>query len=242
MIAFPNESMQNRGGRSGCCWKRLVIVGGPEARIAMVEGVLERVIQHGGAHVEEGLHARPAPAHLLLLVQALGHDRVDRALHERGRERLTTPTPSSVRHQRIPIALEIAQQVAAVSLKTANAGHVTHGRALRPAAQGSELTPAPHPAPVPETPLRTVQGANRLVGEVGVGRACSACSKRTAACHQSSTIMAPGSTARCSRHSPASPSHSTVAGGSTPTPATASACLNASDAAAGPLRAKAKRC
>src|SRR4051794_17552936 len=35
-----NESMQNRGGRSGCCWKRLVIVGGPEARIAMAEGVL----------------------------------------------------------------------------------------------------------------------------------------------------------------------------------------------------------
>src|SRR4051794_34689201 len=42
--------------------------------------------------------------------------------------------------------------------------------------------------------------------------ACSACSKRTAACHQSSTIVAPGSASRCSRHSPASPSHSTVAG------------------------------
>src|SRR6185503_16129573 len=38
--AQPDESMQNRGGRSGCCWKRLVIVGGPEARIAMAEGVL----------------------------------------------------------------------------------------------------------------------------------------------------------------------------------------------------------
>src|SRR3954454_6759370 len=66
--------------------------------------------------------------------------------------------------------------------------------------------------------------------------------KRTAACHQSSTIVAPGSASRCSRHSPASPSHSTVAGVSAPTPAATSACLNASDAVAGPLRAKAKRC
>ena len=72
--------------------------------------------------------------------------------------------------------------------------------------------------------------------------ACSACSKRTAACHQSSTIVASGSASRCSRHSPASPSHSTVAGVSALTPAAASACLNASDAVAGPLRAKAKRC
>src|SRR3954452_2410815 len=38
------------------------------------------------------------------------------------------------------------------------------------------------------------------------------------------------------------PSHSTVAGVSAPTPALASACLNASDAVAWPLRAKAKRC
>ena len=50
----------------------------------MAEGVLERVVQHGGAHVEEGLHRGPAPAHLLLLVHALGDDLVDRALHERG--------------------------------------------------------------------------------------------------------------------------------------------------------------
>ena len=66
--------------------------------------------------------------------------------------------------------------------------------------------------------------------------ACSACSKRTAACHQSSTSVAFGSTSRCSRHSPASPSHSTVAGVSAPTPAAASACRNASDAVAWPLR------
>src|SRR3954464_13231682 len=99
------ESMQNCGGRSGCCWKRLVIVGGPEARIAMAEGALERVVQHGGAHVQEGLYGHPVPAHLLRLVHALGHDRVDRALHERRRDRLTTPTPSSVMHQRCLIAL-----------------------------------------------------------------------------------------------------------------------------------------
>ena len=43
--------------------------------------------------------------------------------------------------------------------------------ALRPAAQGRELAPAPRPAPVPQAPLRTLQAANRLVGEARVGRA-----------------------------------------------------------------------
>jgi hypothetical protein len=45
--------------------------------------------------------------------------------------------------------------------------------------------------------------------------------------------VASGSDSRCSRHSPASPSLSTVAGVSAITPATASACLNASDAIVG---------
>src|SRR3954467_10553365 len=225
----------------------------------MAEGVLERVVQHGRAHVQEGLHGRPAPAHLLLLGHALGYDLVDRALHERRRDRLTTPTPGGVGHQRAPIALEVAQKLADVSLEATDAGHLAYRLASRPAAQGSELAPAPPPAPVPPAPPRHRPGRKRhiarsrprtassarWVSAVPAPRpraACSACSKRTAACHQSSTIMAPGSTSRCSRHSPASPSHSTVAGVSAPTPALASACLNASDAAAGPLRAKAKRC
>src|SRR3954471_5083557 len=215
----------------------------------MAEGVLERVVQHGRAHVQEGLHGRPAPAHLLRLGHALGYDLVDRAFHERRRDRLTTPTPSSVMHQRCLVALEIAQQLADVSLEATDAGPVTHRLALRPAAQGRELASAPSPAPVPQAPLRAFQAANHLVGEVGVGRACAKTPRRLqrvleahGGCDQSSTIMAPGSTSRCSRHSPASPSHSTVAGVSARTPATASACLNASDAAAGPLRAKAKRC
>ncbi len=33
--------------------------------MAPAEGTLERVVQHGGAHVEEGLHRGPAPAHPL---------------------------------------------------------------------------------------------------------------------------------------------------------------------------------
>src|SRR3954466_4282052 len=105
-----------------------------QARIASPESALECAVQHGRAHVQEGLHARPVPAHLLRLVHALGHDLIDRALHERGRERLTTPTPSSVMHQRCLVALEIAQQLADVSLEAANAGHLAYGRALRPAA------------------------------------------------------------------------------------------------------------
>ena len=45
----------------------------------MAEGVLERIIQHRCTHVEEGLHRRPVPAHLLLLVHAFGDDLVDHA-------------------------------------------------------------------------------------------------------------------------------------------------------------------
>jgi len=121
----------------------VVIVGGPEARIATAEGVLERVVQHGRAQVEEGLHSGPVPAYLLLLVHALGDDLVDRAFHERGRDRLTTPTPSGVGHQGVLVAFELAQQLACVPLKTADAGQVTQVFALCPAAQGRELAPTP---------------------------------------------------------------------------------------------------
>jgi hypothetical protein len=93
---------------------------------------------------------------------------------------------------------------------------------------------------MPETPLRTVQGANRVVGEGRVSRARAEAAgrlQRVLKAHgrvppQSSTIVALGSTSRCNRHSPASPSHSTVAGVSACTPAVASACLNAAAEAA----------
>ena len=110
----------------------MVIVGGPEARIAMAEGLLERVVQHRRAHVEEGLHGGSVPAHLLNFVQALGHDLADRALHERGRDRLIASTPGSVVHQSVLVALEVAQQLACVLLKTADAGLITEVLALCP--------------------------------------------------------------------------------------------------------------
>ena len=37
----------------------MIIVRGSEAGVALVEGRLERIVQHGGAHVEDGLHRRP---------------------------------------------------------------------------------------------------------------------------------------------------------------------------------------
>ena len=107
------------------------------------------------------------------VAHALGHDLIDCALHERRRDRLSSPTPGRVGHQRISVALEVAQQLADVSLEATDAGHVTHGLALRPAAQGSELAPAPRPAPVPETPLRAFQVANRVMGEGRVSCACA---------------------------------------------------------------------
>src|SRR5215210_5806289 len=79
-----DESMQTCGGSRRCFCCLVVVIRGPEARIALTKGVLERVVQHGCAYVEEGLHGRPVPAHLLRLVHALGHDRVNRTLHERG--------------------------------------------------------------------------------------------------------------------------------------------------------------
>jgi hypothetical protein len=103
---------------------------------------------------------------------------------------------------------------------------------------------------MPQAPFRALQSADRLGADLCVDRAktaprpravCSACSKRTAICHQSSTTVAFGRASRCNRQRPASPSLSTVAGVSAVTPAAASAWLNASDAIAGELRAKAKR-
>src|SRR5215213_191443 len=113
----------------------------------------ERVIQHGGAHVKEGLHRRSVPAHLLLLVHALGHDLVDRTLHERGRDRRAAPAPGSIVDQHPLVALEVAQQLADVPLETSDAGYVTQGLALRPATQGCALAPASRPAAVPQAPF-----------------------------------------------------------------------------------------
>src|SRR5215212_6150622 len=101
-----------------------MIVGGPEARIAMAEGILERLVQHSSTNVETGLHGRSVPAHLLFLVHALGHDLVDRTLDERRRDRLTPSTPGGVMHQHVLVALEVAEKFADMSLKPVDAGYL----------------------------------------------------------------------------------------------------------------------
>ncbi len=102
----------------------MIIVAGAEARITIAEGILECVIQHGGTNIEEVLHGRPVPAHLLFLVHALCDDLVDRALDERRRDRLTLSTPGSIMHQHVLVALEVAEKFADVSLKTVDAGYL----------------------------------------------------------------------------------------------------------------------
>jgi hypothetical protein len=92
-------------GRCGC----LVVVHGTEAEIAMTEGVFERIVQHGCPDVEERLHRRPVPPHLLLLVHPLGHDLVDRTLDEGGRDRFAASPPGGVVHQRAFVPLEVGQ-------------------------------------------------------------------------------------------------------------------------------------
>jgi hypothetical protein len=65
-----------------------------EAAVTPAEGVLERVVQHGGAHVKDGLHRRSVPAHLLLVL-SFGDDLVDRTLDERRRDRFAATTPTA---------------------------------------------------------------------------------------------------------------------------------------------------
>jgi hypothetical protein len=60
------------------------MVYGAKAGVVLPEDTLERAVQLGRPDVEEGLHRHPVPAHLLFLVHALGHDLVDRTLHEGG--------------------------------------------------------------------------------------------------------------------------------------------------------------
>jgi hypothetical protein len=148
-----------------------VVVCGTEAGIAPAEGLFERVVQHRGTHVEEGLHCRPVPAHLLLLVHTLGHDLVDGTLHEGGRDWLAASTPGGIVHQCAFVALEVAQQLTDVPLETPDASQIPHRLALRPATQGRELAPTSRPAPMPQAPLRTLHSANRFVGQVRVGGA-----------------------------------------------------------------------
>jgi len=57
----------------------MLIVCGTKAGIVPPEEALERVVQHGCPDVEERLHRRPVPAHLLPLVHAPGHDLVQLA-------------------------------------------------------------------------------------------------------------------------------------------------------------------
>jgi hypothetical protein len=52
-------------GSLRCQCDCLIVVRRAEAGIAMTEGVRESIVQHRCSHVEEGLHRRPVPAHLL---------------------------------------------------------------------------------------------------------------------------------------------------------------------------------
>jgi hypothetical protein len=67
--------------RRRCYCLPMVIVSGPEARIASPEGILKRAVQHGRADVKEGLHGRPVPAHLLRLTWGVFLSRVRSLAH-----------------------------------------------------------------------------------------------------------------------------------------------------------------
>jgi hypothetical protein len=145
----------------------MLIMCGTKAGVVLSEDALERVVQHGCPDVEERLHRRPVPPHLLLLVHAPGHDLVDRALDKRGRDRLAAPAPGRIMNQRVLVAREVAEQIVDMSLETFDADHLTQGLALRLATEGRELAPASWPAAVPQAPLGPLQAANRLTRVCG---------------------------------------------------------------------------
>ena len=99
---------------------------------------------------------------------------------------------------------------------------------------------------MPQSPLRALQSANRLGGQVCVG--CAKAAGRLQRMLETHRGVPPiqhdcGVRQRLALQppQPGIASHNTVAAVSAVTPATASACLNASDAIVGLLRAKAKR-
>jgi hypothetical protein len=131
--AWPREHAILWGSLRRQC-DSLIVVRRAEAGIAMTEGVLERIVQHRCSHVEEGLHGRSVPAHLLFLVHALGDDLVDRTLHERGRDRFAIPAPGGVMDQRSLVSFEVGQQFADVVCQAPDASHAAYRCAPRPAA------------------------------------------------------------------------------------------------------------
>jgi hypothetical protein len=142
--------------------------------MATTEGFLERIVQHRCSHVEVGPHRRPVPAHLLLLVHAFGDDLVDRALHERGRDRFAIPAPGCVMDQRSLVPLEVGQQLADVVFQAPDASHAAYRCTPCQAAERRGFAPASRPTPMPKAPLRTLQSANGLGGQVGVSQAKAA--------------------------------------------------------------------
>ena len=115
-----------------------IVVGGSKAWVTPVEGILERVVQHGGAHVEEELHRSPAPAHLLGLVHAPRDDLVHGAFRERGRDRFTLPVPGGIGHQCRLVALKIAGQVGGGLALFVNLNHLVRIPVNLSGGRGSE--------------------------------------------------------------------------------------------------------
>ena len=87
--------------------------------MSAAEGILERVVQHSGRHVEERLHRGPVPAHLLGFVHAPGNDLVHRAFHKQSRDRLTASPAGVMVDQRRLVVLEVAEQVGGELMWTA---------------------------------------------------------------------------------------------------------------------------
>lgn len=190
------------------------------------EGVLERAVQHGGAHVQKGLHRGSAPAHLLGFGHAPSDDLVHRAL-------TNAVAIGSPRRRRAAWGTSVASLrprwfSRPVTRRRTLSTPATSRTVLRSVQRCRAVNLCRHPGWSPCHRCRFARSKPRTVAPAERASAvpaprpratCNAGSKRTAACHRSSTTMASGSTSCCRCHSPVSPSHGTVAGVFAPTPA-----------------------
>src|SRR5689334_13257728 len=94
-----------RGSGRGGDWDLIVVDG--HGRVPSGKQVPECAVEGPGAGLQEQMGALFGPLHLLLLGEALADHKVDRGLHERGRDRLAAAVTRAVVRDRGGVVLDV---------------------------------------------------------------------------------------------------------------------------------------